>query len=146
MNVRSILAAKGRDVVTVEPDARVVDAANLMRRVDIGALVVADARGVMLGMLTEREITRGLANCSYRLIDMRVAQIMSRTVVTCTPDDDVTTAMALMTHRRTRHIPIVDNGRLCGIVSLGDVVKSRLDDVEFEVRVLRDMHLAHWGS
>jgi CBS domain-containing protein len=146
MQVRAILAAKGRDVVTIEPDARVMEAANLMRRVDIGALVVADAHGAMLGMLTEREITRGLANCSYRLIDMRVAQIMSRTVVTCGPEDDVTTAMALMTHRRTRHIPVVDNGRLCGIVSLGDVVKSRLDDVELEVRVLRDLHLAHWGA
>lgn len=146
MKVRAILAAKGRDVVTIEPEARVLDAANLMRRVDIGALLVVDGRGTMLGILTEREIARGLATCSFRLADMRVAQIMSRSVVTCTPDDDVTTAMALMTHRRTRHIPIVENGRLCGIVSLGDVVKSRLDDVELEVKVLREMHLAHWAS
>ena len=71
MKVRAILAAKGRDVVTIEPEARVLDAANLMRRVDIGAVLVVDGRGTMLGILTEREIARGLATCSFRLPDMR---------------------------------------------------------------------------
>ena len=92
------------------------------------------------------QLARGLATCSYRLVDMRVAQVMNRALVTCSPDDDVDVAMALMTHRRTRHIPVVADGRLFGIVSLGDMVKSKLDEMELENKVLRDLHLAHFGS
>lgn len=146
MNVRSVLAAKGHDVVTISPDARILDAANLMRRCDIGSLVVTDAHGDLLGLLTEREVSRGFATCGYRLVDMRVAQVMERSVLTSTPDEDVLAALALLTRGRTRHLPVLEDGRLCGIVTLADLAKHRLQNLELEVQVLRDLHLAHWGS
>lgn len=146
MNVRSVLATKGDDVVTINPDARVLDAANLMRQRDIGSLVVTDARGDLLGLVTEREVSRSFATCSYRLVDMRVAQVMERSVLTCGPDDDVLAALALLTHGRSRHLPVLAGGRLCGIVTLADLAKHRLQNPELEVQVLRDLHLAHWGQ
>jgi CBS domain-containing protein len=144
MKVRSILEAKakGRGVVTIEPEARAMDAAAIMRRADIGALVVVDAHGRLAGMLTEREFTRTLAAAAHRVVDMRVAQLMNRNIVTCDLDDDLNAVMALMTHARARHVPVLDAGRLSGIVSLGDVVKARLEEVEMEVRVLRDLQIA----
>ena len=93
-------------------------------------------------MLTEREITRTLATAAHRVADMRAAQLMNRNVVNCDIDDDLNTVMALMTHARARHVPVLDHGRLSGIVSLGDVVKARLEEVEMEVRVLRDLQIA----
>lgn len=146
MNVGSVLAAKGHDVVTVGPGAHVLDAADLMRRRDIGSLVVTDVRGELLGLLTEREVSRAFATCSYRLVDMRVAQVMERSVLTCTPEDDVLAALALLTRGRTRHLPVLAHGRLCGIVTLADLAKHRLQNLELEVQVLRDLHLAHWGG
>jgi CBS domain-containing protein len=142
MRVRSILEAKGSDVVTISPDAKALDAVMLMRRADIGALVVVDDRGHLVGMLSEREIARTLATATYRVVDMRVAQLMCRDLVHCEIDDDVHTVMALMTHARARHVPVFDGGRLAGIVSLGDVVKARLEEIEMEVRVLRDLQIA----
>jgi CBS domain-containing protein len=146
MKVRSILDAKGRDVVTIEPEAALPDAAARMRRADIGALVVVDRAGHLLGLLSEREVTRVLATAGHLALGMRVAQVMNRTVVSCGLDDDVLTVMALMTHARARHIPILDAHRLVGIVSLGDVVKARLEEVEMEVRVLRDLQIARSGA
>jgi len=146
MRVRSILDAKGHEVVTIQPEARTLDAALLMRRLDIGALVVVDAHGHMVGLMTEREVTRTLATASHRVVDMRVSQVMNRAVVTANIDADVHTVMALMTDARARHVPIEDGGRLAGIVSLGDVVKARLQEVEMEVRVLRDLQIARISS
>ena len=146
MRVRSILDAKGHEVVTIQPEARTLDAALLMRRLDIGALVVVDAHGHMVGLMTEREVTRTLATASHRVVDMRVSQVMNRAVVTANIDADVHTVMALMTDARARHVPIEDGGRLAGIVSLGDVVKARLQEVEMEVRVLRDLQTSRISS
>ena len=146
MRVRSILDAKGHEVVTIQPEARTLDAALLMRRLDIGALVVVDAHGHMVGLMTEREVTRTLATASHRVVDMRVSQVMNRAVVTANIDADVHTVMALMTDARARHVPIEDDGRLAGIVSLGDVVKARLQEVEMEVRVLRDLQTSRISS
>jgi CBS domain-containing protein len=146
MKVRSILDTKGRDVVTIEPDVPLPDAAARMRSADIGALVVVDREGHLLGLLSEREITRVLATAGHLALGMRVAQVMNRTVVSGDVDDDILTLMALMTHARARHVPIVDDHRLVGIVSLGDVVKARLEEVELEVRVLRDLQIARSGA
>jgi CBS domain-containing protein len=146
MRVRSILDAKGHEVVTIEPEARMMDAVLLMRRVDIGALVVVDAHGHVVGMLTEREVSRTLATAGHRVVDLRVMQVMTRAVVTINIDADVHAVMALMTDARARHVPIEEGGRLAGIVSLGDVVKARLQEIEMEVRVLRDLQIARIGS
>ena len=146
MRVRSILDAKGHEVVTIQPEARTLDAALLMRRLDIGALLVVDAHCHMVGLMTEREVTRTLATASHRVVDMRVSQVMNRAVVTANIDADVHTVMALMTDARARHVPIEDGGRLAGIVSLGDVVKARLQEVEMEVRVLRDLQTSRISS
>jgi CBS domain-containing protein len=142
MKVRQILASKGHNVVTIGPEAHVSEAIEAMRRDDIGALVVVDGADHLVGMLSEREITRSLASASYRMLSMRVAQVMNRTIISCESDDDVYTVMTLMTHARARHLPVVDHGQLTGIVSLGDVVKSRLEEVEMEVQVLRDLRIA----
>jgi CBS domain-containing protein len=146
MKVRSILNTKGREVVTIEPEARAMDAVMLMRRTDIGALVVIDRHDHIVGLLSEREVTRCLATASYRIVDMRVAHVMKRTVVTCDIDDELVSVMTLMTYDRARHIPVLEGGRLSGIVSLGDVVKARLAEVEMELRVLRDLQTARLGS
>jgi CBS domain-containing protein len=142
MKVAEILKAKGSDVVTVEPGVRVMDAVNTMRDKNIGALVVVDANDHLVGVLSEREIVRGLAGNGYRFLELRVGQVMNPTVVTCTPDETVEPIMAHMTRTRTRHVPVLEHGRLAGIVSIGDVVKSRLDHAELENRVLRDIYLS----
>jgi CBS domain-containing protein len=146
MKVRSILDAKGRDVVTIEPDAGLLDAVALMRRADIGALVVVDHTGHLAGLLSEREVTRMLATAGHRVVGMRVAQVMNRLVVSCSIDDDLHTVMTLMTHARARHVPILEGNRLTGILSLGDIVKARLEEAELEVRVLRDLQIARSGA
>jgi CBS domain-containing protein len=143
--VRAILDAKGHEVVTIDPEARTLEAVLLMRRHDIGALVVVDVNGAVLGMLTERELTRAMATAGHRIVDLRVRQVMNRSVVSCSIDADLHAVMALMTGARARHVPVEDDGRLVGIVSLGDVVKARLDEVEMEVRVLRDLQIARVG-
>ncbi len=144
MKIREILDAKGRDVVTIRPEDTVADALQRLVRERVGALVVsADGRRVA-GVLSERDIVVGLARDGADLLaaGRRVADLMTRNVVTCGPDDTVKHLMAEMTRRRVRHLPVVEGGRLVGIVSIGDVVKSRLGEVELEATVLRESYVA----
>ena len=137
MNVEAILRDKGRDVATIEPEATVGEAVYALRKGNIGALVVTDdGRGVD-GILSERDIVQALARHGEDLLELAVAEVMTRPVVTCDPEDTVADLMVAMTTRRIRHLPVVENGRLCGIVSIGDLVKSRLDEIEHEARSLR---------
>ena len=139
MNVETILRNKGNRVVTIRPDAAVAEAVDLLNRERIGAIVVSeDGRGVG-GILSERDIVIALAEGGKDLLSRPVGDIMSRTVITCDPSATVEELMAEMTNRRIRHFPVVADGRLCGIVSIGDLVKSRLDEVEFEAESLRSM-------
>ena len=143
MKIREILDAKGRDVVTVRPEDTVADALQRLARERVGALVVsADGRRVA-GVLSERDVVRALAGEGAAAVagDRRVAGLMARDVVTCTPEDTVVQVMAEMTRRRVRHLPVVEGGALAGIVSIGDVVKSRLGEAEEEAAMLRDTHL-----
>ena len=142
MKVDDILRVKGRDVETIRPDAKVLMAVHRMRMQNVGALVVSrDAR--VEGVLSERDIVRGLTRHGADLLEMSVVAVMSRPVPVCSPDDSIVTVMAQMTRTRNRHVPVVDaTGELCGIVSLGDVVKHRLEDMELETNVLRDAYLA----
>jgi len=137
MNVETILRNKGRRVATVRTDATVTDAVETLRQHGVGALVVSDDGLRVDGIVSERDIVFALARYSADMLDLSVADIMTRSVVTCAPEDSVAELMAEMTNRRIRHFPVVRNDRLCGIVSIGDLVKSRLDEIEYEASSLR---------
>jgi CBS domain-containing protein len=137
MNVESILRAKGRAVVTIRPEAPITAALATLAERNIGALVVSADGAAVDGIVSERDIVRGLAGRGSTFITEAVAAAMTRRVVTCSPRDNVADLMVLVTKRRFRHLPVVENGRLCGIVSIGDLVKSRLDEVEHEARSMR---------
>ena len=144
MKVREILDAKGRGVVTIRPDATLSAAVHRLALEPIGALVVSDDGLRVAGILSERDIVTGLARDGADLLaaGRRVADLMTRNVVTCGPDDTSRQLMAEMTRRRVRHLPVVEGDRLVGIVSIGDVVKSRLGEVELEATVLREAYIA----
>jgi CBS domain-containing protein len=138
MNVEAILRNKGRKVFTVAPDAKVAAAADLLRRHGIGALVVSRDGTSADGIISERDIVHALAEHGGAALDFEVARLMSRRVITGKPDDSIAELMALMTERRIRHIPVIERGALAGIVSIGDVVKNRLDEVESEASSMRE--------
>ncbi len=142
MRVESILEKKGRHVETVAPDASLQLAVHKLTTHNIGALVVSPDGARVEGVISERDVVRGLAKRGVGLLDATVASVMSRGVPVCSPDALLTAVMSQMTRTRNRHLPVVDGGRLCGIVSIGDVVKHRLEEVELEANVLRDVYLA----
>ncbi len=137
MNVEAILRSKGDSVTTISPQASLAEAMAVLRREAIGALVVSRDGAKVEGILSERDIVHGLADHGAALLAARVEQLMTRRVHTCTPRDDVADLMAEMTRRRIRHIPVLRDGALAGIVSIGDVVKARLDEMEYEASSLR---------
>jgi CBS domain-containing protein len=141
MDVQGILRAKGARVVTIKPDATVADLVRGLRDEQIGAMVVSDDGERINGIVSERDVVRALAEVGERAVGQRVADIMTNTVTTCSPTDSVKSLMELMTRHRFRHVPVVENGRLVGIVSIGDVVKSRLDEIATESSVLREAYL-----
>jgi len=137
MNVETILRNKGSWVATIRPDATIAEAVETLNRERIGAIVVSEDGESVDGILSERDIVIALVDSGAELLSRGVDEIMTRKVVTCAPGDTVQELMAEMTNRRMRHLPAVSNGRLCGIVSIGDLVKNRLDEVEFEAKSLR---------
>jgi CBS domain-containing protein len=142
MKVASILRAKGLHVETVAPDTLLSSVAWTLRSRAIGALVVVDGHGSIAGVISERDIVNGLAEHGADLLGMRVSQVMNRSVVSCAPADNITRVMAQMTRYRIRHVVVTEEGRLHGIVSIGDVVKHRLDELELEANVLRETLIA----
>ena len=138
MQVGDILRQKGSAVATIHPDATVAEAVEALRQWSVGALVVSADGRTIDGILSERDIVRALGGPRRTLLDQLVSSIMSRPVHTCAPTDRVEALMALMTENRIRHLPVEVNGRLAGIVSIGDVVKHRLTELEQETRVLED--------
>jgi CBS domain-containing protein len=143
MNVGDILKVKGRDVSTTLPDTAVARVAERLRLEHIGALVVSRDGQRVEGIITERDIVTGIARHGADALRLPTHDVMTRSVRTCSPDDRVRDVMVEMTNTRVRHLPVVEHGQLCGIVSIGDVVKSCLDDADLEVRVLRDAYLGH---
>ena len=141
MKVADILQLKGRGVETIRPDAKVLVAVHRMRMQNVGALIVTRDEIRVEGVLSERDIVRGLARSGADLLDMSVVAVMSRNVPVCATDDLLTSVMAQMTRTRNRHVPVVRDGELCGIVSVGDVVKHRLEEMELRANVLRDAYL-----
>jgi CBS domain-containing protein len=138
MKVASILKSKGSSVATTLPGTTIFTVAWDLKLKGIGALVVSADGNAVLGVISERDIVRGLTEHGPKLLALPASQVMTSPVVTCTPDDSITTVMGRMTRYRIRHVPVVDAGRLCGIVSIGDVVKYRLDELEMEGNVLRE--------
>jgi CBS domain-containing protein len=137
MNVETILATKGRAVATIRPQDTVGAAVEALVSSNIGALVASEDGEHVDGIVSERDIVHALARHGDALLALTVAEVMTRSVVTCDPTESVAELMAEMTNRRIRHLPVVQNGLLCGIVSIGDVVKNRLDEIEYEARSLR---------
>ena len=137
MNVQTILRAKGNAVATIRPNETVGAAVKELISRNIGALVVSEDGESVDGIISERDIVHGLADHGAALLSLDVAQMMTRRVAICELSDSVDQLMAEMTNRRIRHFPVVQDGRLRGIVSIGDLVKNRLDEVEYEASSLR---------
>ncbi len=137
MTIAAILKQKGADVARVAPTATVADVAQHLREKRIGAVLVMDSAGQLLGIVSERDIVSCLAKEGARVLEMTAAQLMTRDLHTATPKTSVPEAMAQMTERRVRHLPVLDDGRLAGIVSIGDIVKARIDQQAQEVDSLK---------
>jgi len=138
MTVSIILAAKGRDVVTIDPNASLAAAVELLAEKRIGAVVIVGADRRVVGILSERDIVRVLAKQGREALDGPVSAAMTRKVSTCHERETISSIMERMTLGKFRHVPVVDQGRLAGIISIGDVVKYRLSEVERDSAALRD--------
>ena len=136
MNIASLLSTKGVKVVTIGPQDTIRHALGRLAEHNIGALVVVDGQGGLIGIVSERDIVRALARSEAILVEP-IAAIMTRDVVIGTPQDDLVAVGNTMTEHRFRHLPIVDGGRLVGIISLGDVVKAQRDQYQGEVDTLQ---------
>ncbi len=139
MSVETILKTKGSVVFTIRPEHSVADAAALLTNKKVGVAVVCDAKGKLQGVLSERDIVKGLAQYGKAALEMPVRNVMSSPVVTCAPGDSVKTIMGVMTERRIRHLPVLEKDELIGIVSIGDAVNFRLTEAQMEMNVLRDV-------
>jgi CBS domain-containing protein len=142
MIVSTILAAKGRDVVTIDPGANLADAAKLLTEKRIGAALVLGADHRVVGIISERDIVRALAERGAAVLTEPVSQTMTRKVETCNENDPIPSIMERMTEGKFRHVPVVAQGRLVGIVSIGDVVKHRVQQMERESAEMREYILS----
>ena len=142
MTIESILKRKGTDVTTIAPEASIKRAADWLSAKNIGALVVVTSENAVLGLISEREIVHAFSRYGETAASMPVKEIMRHGVTTVSPDESVNRVMNLMTHQRVRHMPVLRGGKLAGIVSIGDVVNHRLEDLELETNVLRDVYNA----
>jgi CBS domain-containing protein len=138
MNVKTILAAKGGNIVCIEPSADLAAAAQLLSTHQIGAVLIRGAGGRLAGILSERDIVRALAEHGAAALTLQVGQVMTRNVATCDEDDTIASIMEQMTAGKFRHMPVVTKGQLVGLVSIGDVVKQRVGEIETESEALRD--------
>jgi len=137
MNVAALLSSKGSSVTTVAPDAPVLEVVRILARHKIGSVLILDDGGAIAGIVSERDIVRGMAAIGPGMLEEPVSNIMTSDVVTCGSTDSVIHIMEKMTRGRFRHVPVVDEARLIGIVSIGDVVKHRIAEVESDVSAMR---------
>jgi CBS domain-containing protein len=138
MIVKSILSAKGGDVISIEPTATLETAVRTLAEHRIGALLVLGTDRRVIGILSERDIVRVLAERGAAVLSQPLSQIMTRKVVTCTSSDTIGVIMERMTAGKFRHVPVVEQDQVIGIISIGDVVKYRLQEMEHEQAALRD--------
>jgi len=136
MQVKDILSKKGREVTTISHVALVADGVRLLRDRGVGALVVTDQSGSLAGIISERDVVRVLGERGAGALEMSIAEVMSTAVTTCVEATTIDSLMSLMTERRIRHVPVMDDGTLVGMISIGDVVKWRVDELENDKRDL----------
>jgi CBS domain-containing protein len=130
MRISDVLARKGSLVATVRPTTTINGALDKLAEHNIGALIVTDADGEIVGIVSERDIVRALPQRGPEVLNAEVSEIMTSPLVTATPHTDVVDAMRSMTDKRVRHLPVLDDGELVGIVSIGDIVKNRIDELQ----------------
>jgi CBS domain-containing protein len=138
MNVKAILAAKGGEIVCIEPTADLAAATQLLSANRIGAVLIRGAGGHIAGILSERDIVRALSQHGAAALSLPIGQVMTREVTTCTEEDNIATIMERMTAGKFRHMPVVSKGHLVGLISIGDVVKLRVGEIESESDALRN--------
>lgn len=138
MTIAKILRNKGTEVIGVTPGEDLSTVARTLVRHRLGAVLVRDADGSILGIVSERDIVRALAEEEGVLDGQTAADVMTRKLFTVSPDTPITRALEMITDRRVRHLPVMENGKLCGIVSIGDLVKARIEEAVTEAEALRD--------
>ena len=137
MQVQAILNAKGADVVTIAPSATVKELAALLKERRFGAIVVSKTGKSIDGIVSERDIVHKLTDFGPKFLNVRVSEIMTRDVLTCSPNDSVDACMEMMTSRRVRHLPVQHDGELAGLVSIGDIVKAKIEEIRVEAESLK---------
>lgn len=137
MYVESVLKVKGTKVVSAKPDMAVAHVARLLADAGIGAVVISADNVRLGGILSERDIVAAIASKGVQALNMPASALMTRDVVTCSPADHIADLMAVMTEKRIRHLPVLSDGALAGIISIGDVVKCRVQEIESEAEALR---------
>jgi len=142
MKVSEILRSKGNKVMTVRPTESIIVLARRLKLERVGAMIVSADGKIIDGIISERDVAYGVAEYGDRLQNLPVSELMTKSVITCSLDDTVAEISRIMTQRRVRHIPVCEKGRLIGVVSVGDVVKQRLDEMEMEANILRDYAIA----
>ena len=143
MRVSSLLTTKGRDVATISQERTVTDALHVLKDRGIGALIVTGPTPPLVGIFSERDVVRALAARGEEALGLQVAELMSTDVTTCDESTTVIELMGLMTERHIRHVPVVQDGSLVGLISIGDVVKARFDELEHEKKDLLD-YVSSW--
>lgn len=138
MKVEQILQAKGADVYAVGPDDKITDAIAILNDKNIGAVIVRAANGDVAGILSERDIVRRLGEKGAGALSMKVSECMTSNVLTCSTTSSVDELMALMTEKRIRHLPVTNSGKIVGVVSIGDVVKRKIEEAEQEAAALKE--------
>ncbi|MEE8296393.1 MAG: CBS domain-containing protein [Hyphomicrobium sp.] len=137
MNIAQLLKAKGRAVTTARPDVKLLDIVTSLASKRIGAIVIVGEKGELAGIISERDVIQALAKSSEAVLEDSVSKHMTREVVTCQESTTIDEMMELMTQGRFRHVPVIEDGALIGIISIGDVVKNHIAEVEMEVTAMR---------
>jgi CBS domain-containing protein len=138
MKLREVLRDKGSHVYTIGPDHTVGDAVRELMQHRVGALLVVDRQGGAVGIITERDVLRECQNRGQQFAALPVHAAMTRDVIVGLPDDDIRYTMGIMTEHRVRHLPVIDDGAIAGMISIGDMVKACLEETEYENRYLRE--------
>lgn len=143
MKISDILEKKQKSIVVVRPEDTIETAATLLTTNKIGAMPVRDKDGKLVGVLSERDIVRGISEKGAKALSLSVSTLMTSAVTTCSPEDEITSAIAMMHTRRFRHMPVLDNsGAMIGMISQGDLIQCKLEMAKMEVNVLRDYAIA----
>jgi CBS domain-containing protein len=138
MNVATILAGKGNEIITASTSASLLEIAKTLREHRIGCIVLSDGKGGIAGIVSERDLVRAIAEHGRDVLGSAVSKCMTKNVVTCQTSDTINTIMAAMTDGRFRHMPVVEEGELIGVISIGDVVRLRIEEAELEAAAMRD--------